>query len=94
VAYEFEEPRQVSKASVYWFDDSPGGGGCRVPESWVVKYKDSAGAWQPVMVKAPYQVHANRYDAVEFEPVKTTGLRLEAKLRPNHSGGILEWKVE
>jgi hypothetical protein len=39
-------------------------------------------------------VQANRYNAVEFEPVKTTGLRLEAKLQPNYSGGILEWKVE
>jgi hypothetical protein len=31
---------------------------------------------------------------MSFDAVETTGLRLEVQLRPDFSGGILEWKVE
>jgi hypothetical protein len=94
VAYEFETPRKVSKASVYWFDDRAGGGGCRVPASWKLLYKDKAGTWQPVKAKGSYTVNLNQFNGVEFEPVETNGLRLEAQLQEEHSGGILEWRVE
>jgi hypothetical protein len=94
VAYDFEKLRKVSKASVYWFDDRSTGGGCRVPASWKILYKDAAGNWQPVKAKGPFGVDANKYNAVEFEPVETTGLRLDAQLRKDYSGGILEWRVE
>ena len=94
VAYDFEKPRKVSKASVYWFDDARTNGGCRVPASWKLLYKDAAGAWQPVKAKGPFGAAADKYNAVEFEPVETTGLRLEAQLRKDYSAGILEWKVE
>ena len=94
VAYDFETPRKVAKASVYWFDDSPTGGGCRVPASWRLMFKDAQGKWQPVKAAGTYGVEANRYNAVSFEPVETTGLRLEARLQPDYSGGILEWRVE
>jgi hypothetical protein len=33
------------------------------------------------------------YNSVDFRPVKTTGLRIVAKLRKRKSGGIIEWKV-
>ena len=35
-----------------------------------------------------------RYNRVTFDPVETTGLRIEVELNPPWSGGILEWKVE
>ena len=38
IEYAFDAPVRVSEASVYWFDDT-GGGGCRVPASWRVLYK-------------------------------------------------------
>jgi hypothetical protein len=95
VAYEFEKPKAVSKASVYWFDDRRTGGGCRVPASWTLMYQDASRGWRPVNVKGgAYGVEQDRYNTVEFEPVETTGLRLEAKLQKDLSGGILEWKVE
>lgn len=94
VAYDFEAPRKVSKASVYWFDDRGGGGGCRVPASWRLLYKDTGGQWQPVKASGNFGVEMNRFNSVEFDPVQTAGLRLEAKLQPDYSGGILEWKVE
>ena len=36
----------------------------------------------------------DQFNAVKFKPAKTTGLRIEAKLREGVSSGILEWKVE
>jgi hypothetical protein len=84
----------VLKARVYWFDDRATGGGCRVPQSWKILYKDAAGNWQPVKAKAAGGVEMDAYNAVEFEPVETTGMRLEAELQKDHSGGILEWRVE
>jgi hypothetical protein len=94
VQYDFDAPRKLSKSSVYWFDDRATGGGCRVPASWTLLYRGPAGTWQPVMPTAPYQAAADRFNAVEFEPVETTGLRLQAQLQNNYSGGILEWRVE
>ena len=33
------------------------------------------------------------YNSVDFAPVRTTGLKILAKLRQGESGGVLEWKV-
>jgi hypothetical protein len=35
----------------------------------------------------------NGWSEVQFEPVETTGLRLDVQLQANWSGGILEWQV-
>jgi hypothetical protein len=34
------------------------------------------------------------HNRVSFQPVETTGLRIEVELQPNYSGGILEWKIQ
>ena len=65
-----------------------------MPASWKLLYKDKAGQWQPVKAKGTFGVAANTYNSTEFDPVETNGLRLEAQLHPNFSGGILEWRVE
>lgn len=92
VQYDFDAARTVSSASVYWFDDS-GRGGCRAPKAWRVMFREG-GAWKPVEAGGPGGVEKDRYNTVKFKPVKTDGLRLEVELRPEASGGILEWKVE
>jgi hypothetical protein len=92
VAYEFEKPRKVSQVSVYWFDDE-GGGGCRVPAGWTLLYR-AGDSWKPVEAKGAYGVHRDEANPVEFEPVETNGLRLEVQLKPEFSGGVLEWKVQ
>jgi hypothetical protein len=94
VQHDFTTPRKVSATRVYWFDDRPIKGGCAVPQSWKLLYKDASGRWQPVKAKVAYGVEADRYNAVEFEPVETTALRLQVQLQPNYSGGILEWRVD
>ena len=94
VQYDFAGgPRKVSTAAVYWFDDEPAGGRCRVPQSWTLLYRDAAGGWKPVANATEHGTEKDAFNAVKFDPVETTALRLEARLRPDFSGGILEWRV-
>ena len=92
VQYDFEKPETVSKSKVYWFDDGPDGG-CRIPDDWELQYL-SGGAWKPVIDKSGYTVTKDNWDGVEFEPVKTSALRLRVKLNSEFSAGIYEWIVE
>lgn len=73
IEYEFSAPSTVSTAQVYWYDDRRF---CHIPASWQVLYQDG-GEWKPVANRAPYAVTKNQFDIVEFEPVKTTAVRLE-----------------
>lgn len=93
--YTFKAPATLSSASVYWFDDRPSNGDCRVPASWRLMYQKGAD-WAPVtLVGANLQFGVARdgWNAVTFEPVETTALRLEVQLQSGESAGVLEWKV-
>ncbi len=91
VVYTFSKPKRLSKAEVYWFDDT-GRGGCRVPKSWRLLYRDGK-EWKPVEGASAYGVEKDKLNRVAFQPVTTTALRLEVQLQPNFSGGILEWRL-
>ncbi len=91
VQYKFPEPRTISSCEVYWFDDRPGGG-CRVPVAWRLLYHDGNN-WKPVNQPSGYGTERDKFNRVTFEPVTTSQLRLYAELRPDYSGGILEWRV-
>ncbi|HEX5442262.1 MAG TPA: beta-L-arabinofuranosidase domain-containing protein [Pirellulales bacterium] len=94
VAYRFEQPRKISSTAVYWFDDT-GVGQCRLPESWRLLWLDGK-EWKPVVLKAgqAYTAEPDRLNRVDFAPVTTRGLRLEIKLAPAFSAGILEWQTQ
>jgi len=91
VAYDFEEPRKLSFAEVYWFDDT-GRGHCRTPASWRLLYLDGK-TWRPAKNTSPYTSDRDGFNRVSFEPVVTRGLKVEVNLRKNFSGGILEWRI-
>lgn len=91
VQYDFGKAQQVSSVQVYWFDDT-GTGSCRVPQSWRVLYQDGE-HWKPVEASSEFTTRTDTFNRVDFRPVKTTALRLEVQLKPEFSGGILEWKV-
>jgi len=93
IAYAFDKERTVSNVQVYWLDLDHYDGNFRVPEWWKLYYKTATGQWQPVEAEGEYTVERDRYNSVDFKPVKTTGLRIVAKLRKGQSGGVLEWKV-
>jgi hypothetical protein len=89
---EFDAPRKVSRVEVYWFDDSPSGGGCRTPHSWRLLYRKN-GQWHQLAKPSGYGVEVNKFNATTFAEVVTDALRIEVQLRENFSGGILEWRV-
>ena len=91
VQQEFEKPRTISSTSVYWFDDT-GGGACRVPASWQLLYREG-NHWKPVQTDRAYGTEANKFNSIQFKPVESTALRIEVRLQPQFSGGILEWKA-
>ena len=92
IEYTFDAPVRVSEASVYWFDDT-GGGGCRVPASWRVLYK-SGEEWLPVKAAGEYAVAKDGWNTVKFAPARTTALRLEVQLQADWSAGVHEWKIK
>lgn len=91
VQYDFDEPRRLSWTEVYWFDDT-GIGQCRVPASWRLLYR-VGDRWEEVRAHGPYGTDCDKFNRVEFDPVETTAVRLEARLQEGFSGGILEWRV-
>ena len=80
VEYEFLRPTRITSAQVYWVDDRRF---CRLPASWRIVYRQGD-AWVPVAPRAPYTVHKDRFDQVEFEPVTTTAVRLEVEPQTIH----------
>jgi Uncharacterized protein conserved in bacteria len=93
IAYDFGGEKTVSRSSVFWYDDAPWGG-CRVPKSWKLYYKNSAGEWSPVENTSVYGVEKGISNEVIFKPIATKELKLEINLPEKNSAGIFEWEVE
>ncbi len=77
VQYSFDEPVEISSASVYWKDDKQY---CLAPESWNIVY-ESEKDWIPVKPHSEYAVEKDKFNEVEFDPVITQAIRLQVKLR-------------
>jgi len=92
-AYQLPEKAEVKSSTVYWFDDGPWGG-CRVPKSWQIEYKTDAGAWQAVKPLGKYPVQKGAPCTVNFEPVKTTAVRLVIQQPDDYSTGVFEWEIK
>jgi uncharacterized protein len=93
ISYDFAAEKTVSRSTVYWFDDAPWGG-CRVPKSWKIFYKDQKGEWLPVENTNAYGVEKGIGNEVIFNPVTTKAIKLEVKLAEKNAAGIFEWEVE
>ncbi|MFN8241866.1 MAG: glycoside hydrolase family 127 protein, partial [Bacteroidales bacterium] len=89
--YDFDKPETISSSKVYWFDDEPRGG-CRIPDDWNIEYK-SGNNWIAVKNPSGYKVTRDGWDSVSFQPVRTTALRINVKLKKEFSSGIHEWVV-
>lgn len=97
------EGKRVRAVEVYWFSDAKTGGGCKPPASWKLTYRDRSGriaqshkgyAERDVRAHGPYGVKEDCYNRVEFNPVETDAIEIEAVLQEGFSAGILEWRVE
>ena len=93
IQYDFAKAEKVSSSKVYWFDDGPFGG-CRVPASWKLFYKDANGSWIPVKNITVYGVDKNKSNEVKFEPIETTALKMEIQLPKDNASGMYEWSVK
>lgn len=93
MVYEFPAAATVQSATVYWYDDGPWGG-CRVPKSWKMYYKDGNNSWQPVAHADRYGVKKGTANTVMFDPVKTTAVKLEVVQPDDNSAGLYEWSVK
>ncbi|WP_026712623.1 glycoside hydrolase family 127 protein [Flavobacterium daejeonense] len=93
ISYDFNSERTISRSTVYWYDDKPWGG-CQVPQSWVLYYKDNSGAWKPVENSSVYGVEKGFGNEVVFNPVTTKAMKLEVKLAEKNAAGIFEWSIE
>ena len=89
---DFDAAKDLKGVEVYWFDDEPERGWCRLPESWRVQWRAANDApWQDI--GGVGEVAKDRFCAVDFPaPVKAQAVRILVKLRPGFSGGILEWR--
>ena len=92
VEYHFPKARTISQIRVYWFDDQPIGGQCRIPESWVLKYRDGD-TWKDVQSHGSFGISKDTFNSVNFDPVQCRDLRIEVQLQPSFSGGILQWEL-
>jgi hypothetical protein len=86
VEYKFARQEKVSSVEVYWKDDKQY---CPAPRAWRLLYGDGA-AWKPVSTKEPFGVERDKFNKVAFEPVTTSGLRMEIQLEPKiyKAGGL------
>jgi len=93
IELDFGQTKEVSQTSVYWFDDTARRGGCRVPQSWTLSYRNGD-QWVPVRTTGTFGVERDQYNTILFEPIETTGLRLNVQMQPGYSTGILDWRYE
>ena len=93
ISYDFGSPKSVSSSTIYWFDDAPWGG-CRVPKSWKIYYKNANNEWTPVENLNAYGVEKGTGNEVRFKKITTQELKLEVKLPEKNASGLYEWEVE
>ncbi|MGL6225816.1 MAG: glycoside hydrolase family 127 protein [Thermoguttaceae bacterium] len=91
--YTFDRPIEISQCSVYWFDDEPIGGGCRIPRTWNLQYK-VGDDWIAVESESDFGTEKDKWNTIRFKPVQSSEFRLSLKLQRGFSGGILGWNLE
>jgi DUF1680 family protein len=92
IGYEFAKPTKVSNVQIYWLEFDHYDGNYRVPQSWKLLYK-AGNSWKEVKAKGAYTTNKDCYNTLDFEPVVTTALKVDAMLQKDESGGVIEWKV-
>lgn len=93
ITYTFPAAAKIQSSTVYWFDDGPWGG-CRIPKSWNIQYKDAKGNWVAVTGASSYLVVKGSPCTVNFDPVTTSALKLELQQPEEFSSGVFEWEVK
>ena len=88
VIWKFDQPKTISKSEVYWFIDEDA---TTTPLSWKLYYR-AGDKWLELKNTSPYGLEKDKFNAVTFDAVTTSAIKLETRLG-GRSGGISEWKV-
>ena len=88
----FGKELEVFAVEVYWLDQY-WNVTAWAPESWRVEYLDEKSEWQPVISPSGYTTDQVWFSRVNFEPVRTSALRIVAQLKEGKEGGIYEIRV-
>ena len=88
---EFAEKQTINAISLYWYDDT-GRGGCRVPASWRLRYRDGK-KLKPLSTSDAYTTRTDTFNTIRFDAITTDELRLDVQLQEQFSGGVLEWRT-
>jgi len=91
--FEWDRKHTLSNVKVYWFDDSDHGG-CRIPKSWKLSYRDAGGNFTPVSNTNAYDIEKDTFNTVAFDPVDTTAIKIEIVLHEKWSAGVQEVVLE
>jgi hypothetical protein len=83
VQYTFPDRVEVSKVDVFWVTP---------PQSWRLLYQD-AGEWKPVAANGSYGTAPNVFTTVEFAPVTSMAMRIEATMAKDATVAMAEWRV-
>ena len=83
VQYTFPDDQEVASAEVFWV---------RPPKSWRLVYQEG-GQWKEVQARGNYGLTPNAFSRVEFSPVKTMSMRIEATMAQDDTVSAAEWRV-
>lgn len=92
VQYAFPVEEEVSRVEVFWVESSGAAGAVTPPQSWRLLYREGR-EWREVRARSQYGLEPNTFTVVEFEPVRTSALRIEARMAPAATVGLAEWRV-
>ena len=89
VEYEWQQPVTTGEVEVFWwnFDNT-----ARLPQAYHIQYWDGS-SYVPVTNPSGLTLTNNEFNKTNFDPIKTTKLRLEADSAERNLRTILEWKV-
>ncbi|MEX1129051.1 MAG: DUF5695 domain-containing protein [Vicinamibacterales bacterium] len=83
VQYTFPDDQAISRVEVFWV---------RPPDGWRLLYQDD-GAWKEVTARGPYETGSGAFTSVEFAPVRTMAMRIEARMSADATVSLAEWRV-
>ncbi|MEU4422865.1 glycoside hydrolase family 43 protein [Actinoplanes sp. NPDC024001] len=89
IEYQWPSARSINRSSVYWFDDNQG---IDLPASCQLQYWNGS-QYVSVPGQSTCGTAGNVDNAITFNTVNTTRLRLLITSRSGFSTGVLEWKA-
>ena len=89
---ELGKRRTISQVAVYWFDDQVRNGGCKVPQSWKLFYRDGQ-KWLPVTGVSQYGTKLNCYNKLYFDQIETDAVKVELQCYPDKSAGLQRLQI-